>query len=51
MKFKVQLSTGWIRKDFCSDLTEQEAIEICEMHDWHYTDENCFDWCMDYVEE
>lgn len=49
--FKVQISTGWIRRDYVTGLTESEAIEICEDHGWRYLDENCFEWDMDYVEE
>lgn len=51
MKYKVQISTGWIRKDYVTGLTEEEAIEICQNNGWSYLDENEFEWSMDYVED
>ena len=51
MKFKVQISSGWVRHDYICGLTEQEAIEICQENNWEYMDENEFVWNMDYVED
>ena len=52
MMFKVQLVSAFgIRHDLCGDLTEREAIDFCEVNDWHYVDENGFDWDLDYVED
>ena len=51
-RFKVQMiSPGGVRHDLYCDLTEREAIDYCEMHNWEYCDENCFVWSLDYVEE
>ena len=49
--FKIQISTGWISRDWCAGLTESEAIEICEIYNWEWYDEHEFRWDMDYVEE
>ena len=51
MRFKIQLSAGWVRKDCIYDLSESEAYEICSEHNWEYLDDNMFCWNMDYVED
>ena len=48
---KIQLSTGWTTQDYITGLTEQEAIEICEDHNWEYYDENEFCWGMNIVDD
>lgn len=51
-KFKVCIvSVGGVRHDLYCDLTEVEAIEICEENNWEWCDENCFVWSMDYMED
>lgn len=49
--YTIQLSTGWIRKDYVTGLTEQEAIDFCDENGWKFRDENGFVWDMDYIEE
>lgn len=50
--FKVQIvSAGGVRHDLYGELTEREAIDFCEENNWHYLDENCFEWALDYVED
>ena len=50
--FIVQIvSAGGVRHDLYGDLTEREAIDFCEENNWHYLDENCFEWDLDYVED
>lgn len=51
MKYKVQISNGWERLDYCRGLTEQEAIHICESHGRTLIDEDDNIWIMDYVED
>jgi hypothetical protein len=31
---------------FCHCRTMEEAIDICKMYDWEFTDENGFVWSM-----
>jgi hypothetical protein len=31
--------------------SEEAAVEVAESCDWHFTDENGFDWSLDVVEE
>ena len=49
--FKIILSAGWYTKDYCTGLTEQEAIDICESSGWERREDDDFIWCMNYVEE
>ena len=51
MKFKVQMSSGWSCRDYVCDLTEEEAIEICQAKNWEDVDENGFVWSLNYVED
>ena len=52
MMFKVQIvSAGGVRHDLYGELTEREAIDFCEENNWHYLDENRFEWALDYVED
>ena len=47
----VKKSTGGCRIDFMSGFeTEDEAYEMVERLDYHFLDENGFDWDL-YVEE
>ena len=49
--FTVQIvSPGGIRHDLYGSLTEREAIDFCDEHNWTWLDENCFEWNLDYVE-
>ena len=52
MMFKVQIvSASGVRHDLYGELTEREAIDFCEENNWHYLDENRFEWALDYVED
>lgn len=51
-KYKViMVSGGGVKHDLVCGLSEQEAIDYCEEHDWVYLDENCFEWHLDYVQD
>ncbi len=43
----VMESGGGTRYDFMGGLTEDEATLICNQYDWHFVDENGFDWSLD----
>lgn len=51
-KWKITMeSGGGTVYDFMSGFeSEQEAIATAENYDWHFTDENGFDWSL-YIEE
>lgn len=53
MKYKITMeSGGGTVYDFMSGFeSEQEAIEVAEHYDWHFTDENGFDWSLSVDEE
>ena len=41
-------SGGGVRYVFMGGFeTEDEAIEVAQSYDWHFTDENGFDWSLD----
>ena len=41
-------SGGGAREIFCTCDTEEEAMEIGNLYGWHYTDENGFDWYLEF---
>lgn len=48
----VMESGGGTSYDFMGGFeTEEEAIEVAQSYDWHFTDENGFDWSLEVVEE
>ena len=51
MSYKVELIAHGVKRDYLRGLTEQEAVFICQKHDWYFLDENGFEWDMDYTEE
>lgn len=52
MKFKVQIESAYgIRHDLQKDLTESEAVNFCEDHNWRYLDDFGFEWSLVYVED
>ena len=51
MTYKIRLSNGYDSKDYVTGLTEQEAILICEEHQWTDEDEFGTLWTMDIVED
>lgn len=55
MKYKVILVScvgGNITKDYATDLTEAEALRVCEDNDWcYYDEETSVLWGMEYVED
>jgi hypothetical protein len=45
-------SGGGTSYDFMGGFeTEEEAIEVAQSYDWHFVDENGFDWSLDVVED
>ena len=49
--YKVIMSSGIVTHDYVRGLTMEEAADFCEENDWHYLDENRFEWSLDYVED
>jgi len=48
----VMESGGGTRYDFMGGFeTEAEAIEVAQSYDWHFTDENGFDWSLEISED
>lgn len=52
-KYKITMASGGgTVYDFMSGFeSEQEAIKVAANYDWHFTDENGFDWSLDVEEE
>lgn len=42
------VSAGGVKHHLCGQMTEQEAIDFCNGHDWTWVDENGFEWDLDY---
>lgn len=53
MTYKITMSSGGgtIRCFMGGFETEAEAIEIASLYNWHWCDENGFDWDLDVEEE
>lgn len=47
----IVVSGGGVKRDWLYQLTEEEAIQYCEEHDWCIVDDNCFEWHLDYVRD
>ena len=48
----VMESGGGTRYDFMGGFeTEEEAIQVAQSYEWHFTDENGFDWSLDVDED
>lgn len=52
-RYKIVMeSGGGTSYDFMGGFeTEEEAIEVAQSYDYHFTDENGFDWNLEVVEE
>lgn len=48
--FKIVRRAMSVRYDFITDLTEEEAVEICNHYNWEWADENTFVWDLEIEE-
>lgn len=51
IKYKVIICSLSVRHDLITDLTEEEAFNYCDEHDWTYTDENEFVWHLNLTQQ
>jgi len=49
--YKVVMSTGRIEKDMYTNLTEDDAIAICENYGWEVAPDGGFVWDLSIEEE
>lgn len=52
MTYRITMSSGTgTDRVFMSGLTNKEAFDICTNYEWHWTDENGFDWYLTIEED
>lgn len=46
-----KVSPGGIKSDYIRVFEHEiDAADFCDRHDWHWIDENRFEWRLDYRE-
>lgn len=48
--FVVYMYAGCVKHDLQVFENEIDAIDFCDVHDWHWLDENRFEWALDVRE-
>lgn len=50
-EYKIEMSNGYKRQDYCGGLTFNEAVDICEEYNWIWQDCDGVIWDLDIVED